>query len=208
MKKIILISLILPFQAMAVMALPLSFDSKICMGKFEDSGGFEGEIYQCECGLSVGGLLQAGVGVTADFERTDKYPSKIYGWLFDGYIMDMTTVYENRHTYSYGGKSFLKVGKEYNAFIVYKFKKVQTYYSYTTRISFFDSMRIWESDESYFQNRFDPAYEISIGLEGMVPKTPIFVTIEKSLKNRIWNVDRSQWSIGIGYKTKITDFNF
>jgi hypothetical protein len=207
MKKIIMISLILLFHAMAVMALPLSFDSKICVGKFEDSGGFEGEIYQCECGLSGGGLLQVGMGVTADFGRTDKYPSKIYGW-YDAYITNMTTIYENRHMYSYGGKTFLRVGKEYNAFIVYKFKKVQTYYSYTTRTYFYDSTYTWEKDESYFQNKFEPAYEISIGLEGMVPKTPIFVTIEKSLKNRIWNVDRSQWSIGIGYKTKIADFNF
>jgi hypothetical protein len=207
MKKIILITVILSFQAMAVMALPLSFDSKMCMGKFEDSGGFEGEIYQCECGLSWGGLLQAGVGVTADFGRTEKYPSKFYGW-YDDYITNMTTVYENRHTYSYGGKSFLRAGKEYNAFVVYKFKKVQTYYSYTTRISFFDSTHTWESDESYFQNRFDPAYEISIGLEGMIPKTPLFVTIEKSLKNRIWNVERFQWSIGIGYKTKIAELKF
>lgn len=207
MKKIFLIGLSLSFSAMAVMALPLSFDSRICFGKFSDTGGYEGEIYQCEFGLFGGGLLQVGMGVTADFGRTDKFPSKIYGW-FDGYITNMTTVYENRHMYSYGGKSFLKVGKEYNAFVVYKFKKVQTYYSYTTRIFYIDSMHVWYEDESHFQNKYEPAYEISIGLEGRVPRIPIFVTIEKSLKNRIWYVDRTQWSIGIGYKTMITDLHF
>lgn len=173
--------------------------------RFESSNGFYGAHDKIDLTLFVGNRLQFGMGLSLENATADKFPSKDYCWIYDGWVVDIETVSEERHQYTYGGNVFIEYNAIVSPYAKYGFKKVATYRYFDYRTYYSDTT--WSlSTIKEFSLR--PAYDLSIGLKGRLPKTPMFIYVEHTLKERIWEIDRSSWTVGCGFSINIGALKF
>jgi hypothetical protein len=107
----------------------------------------------------------------------------------------METVSEERHQYAYGGNVFLECRALISPYVKYGFKKVATYRFFDYKTYYSDTTWSLSTIKEFSQH---PAYNLDIGIKGRLPKTPMFVYVEHTLKERLWEINRDSWTVGIG----------
>jgi|GEM_PF-4353065 len=191
MKKTLMVLFCLS-MGLTVFALPISLRGGVNFGKFYEGSSSNGKAFQYQSGLIGGQGLLIGANLLLEYYKYDEIPGGIM-------IPEYRVVSKDKHQYAYGGSVTIGLGKQAGPHLVYRFKKVRTYYKVVLEDFINDPGDYWT--ESDFREQ--PAYDIAVGFHGKWPGTNIFMVGEFTIISKIWDVERNIITIGLGYEMNL-----